>query len=78
MTRMGYTHVSTPDQDLDIQNERLKAVGREIILSETEPEASRKGRSELQTIMQFLHASHELVVLGLGRFGRSTCAQRCD
>jgi DNA invertase Pin-like site-specific DNA recombinase len=72
MARIGYARVSTTDQDLDIQNERLKAAGCEIIRSETGSGASRKGRSELETIMQFLHAGDELVVLWLDRLGRST------
>lgn len=67
-----YARVSTTDQDLDIQNERLKAAGCEIIRSETGSGASRKGRSELETIKQFLHAGDELVVLRLDRLGRST------
>ncbi len=72
MARIGYARVSTTDQDLDIQNECLKAAGCEIIRSETGSGASRKGRSELETIMQFLHAGDELVVLRLDRLGRST------
>ncbi|MCO6179815.1 recombinase family protein [Ciceribacter sp. RN22] len=72
MARIGYARVSTTDQDLDIQTERLKAAGCEIIRSETGSGASRRGRSELETIMQFLHAGDELVVLRLGRLGRST------
>lgn len=72
MARIGYARVSTTDQDLDIQNERLKAAGCEIIRAETGSGASRKGRSELETIMQFLHAGDELVVLRLDRLGRST------
>ena len=72
MARIGYARVSTTDQDLDIQNERLKAAGCEIIRAETGSGASRKGRSELETIMQFLHARDELVVLRLDRLGRST------
>ncbi|WP_341520023.1 recombinase family protein [Pseudomonas sp. G.S.17] len=72
MARIGYVRVSTTDQDLDIQNERLKATGCEIIRSETGSGAFRKGRSELETIMPFLHAGDELVLLRLDRFGRST------
>lgn len=72
MARIGYARVSTTDQDLNIQNERLKAAGCEIIRAETGSGASRKGRSELETIMQFLHAGDELVVLRLDRLGRST------
>ena len=72
MARIGYARVSTTDQDLNIQNDRLKAAGCEIIRPETGSGASRKGRSELETIMQFLHAGDELVVLRLDRLGRST------
>lgn len=72
MARIGYARVSTTDQDLDIQNKRLKAAGCEIIRSETGSGASREGRSELEIIMQFLHVGDELVVLRLDRLGRST------
>ncbi|MBY5551121.1 recombinase family protein [Rhizobium leguminosarum] len=72
MTRIGYARVSSTDQDLAIQNERLKAAGCEIIRSETGSGASRKGRSELETIMEFLRSGDELVVLRLDRLGRST------
>jgi DNA invertase Pin-like site-specific DNA recombinase len=72
MTRVGYARVSTTDQDLDIQVARLKAAGCEIVRSETGSGASRTGRSELETIMQFLRAGDELVVLRLDRLGRST------
>jgi len=53
MARIGYARLSTTDQDFDIQNERLKTAGSEFIRSETGSGASRKGRSELETIMQF-------------------------
>jgi DNA invertase Pin-like site-specific DNA recombinase len=72
LARIGYARVSTTDQDLDIQIARLKAAGCEIIRSETGSGSSRVGRTELDTIMQFLHAGDELVVLRLDRLGRST------
>jgi DNA invertase Pin-like site-specific DNA recombinase len=72
MPRVGYARVSTTDQDLHIQVARLKAAGCEIIRSETGSGASRTGRTELETIMQFLRAGDELVVLRLDRLGRST------
>ena len=72
MARIGYARVSTTDQDLDIQTSRLKAAGCEIIRSETGSGASRAGRTELDTIMQFLHCGDELIVLRLDRLGRST------
>jgi DNA invertase Pin-like site-specific DNA recombinase len=72
MTRVGYACVSATDQDLDIQVARLKEAGCEIVRSETGSGASRTGRTELETIMQFLRAGDELVVLRLDRLGRST------
>jgi len=72
MTRVGYARVSTTDQDLDIQITRLKAAGCDIIRSETGSGASRSGRTELETVMEFLRAGDELVVLRLDRLGRST------
>lgn len=72
MARIGYARVSTTDQDPEIQIERLKAAGCDIIRAETGSGASRQGRSELETIMQFLRAGDELVVLRLDRLGRST------
>lgn len=72
MSRVGYARVSTTDQDLDIQIARMKAAGCEIVRSETGSGASRTGRTELETIMQFLRAGDELVVLRLDRLGRST------
>src|SRR3546814_10607390 len=59
-------------QDLDIQIGRLKNAGCEIIRSETGSGASRSGRTEPETIMQFMHTGDELVVLRLDRLGRHT------
>lgn len=72
MSRVGYARVSTTDQDLDIQVARLKAAGCGIVRSETGSGASLTGRTELETVMQFLRAGDELVVLRLDRLGRST------
>lgn len=72
MARIGYARVSTHDQDLAVQNERLKQASCEIIRSETGSGSTRKGRSELETIMDFLKAGDELVVVRLDRLGRST------
>ena len=72
MTRIGYARVSTTDQNLDIQVTQLKAVGCEVVRSETGSGGSRQGRSELATIMDFLSEGDELVVLRLDRLGRST------
>lgn len=72
MARVGYARVSTTDQDLDIQVARLRAAGCDVVRSETVSGASRQGRGELETVMQFLRTGDELVVLRLDRLGRST------
>ncbi len=72
MARIGYARVSTTDQDLDIQIAKLKAAGCEIVRSETGSGASRIGRAELDTVLQFVRAGDELVVHRLDRLGRST------
>ncbi len=72
MARIGYARVSTTDQDLDIQYARLKAEGCEIVRSEKISGASREGRGELATVIEFLRPGDELVVSRLDRLGRDT------
>src|SRR3954468_16452047 len=71
-SRIGYARVSTTDQDLELQTERLQSEGCGVIRSEKVSGASREGRSELATILQFLRPGDELVVVRLDRLGRST------
>ncbi|UVK38746.1 recombinase family protein [Mesorhizobium sp. AR10] len=72
MSRIGYARVSTVDQDLDMQIAKLKAEGCAIIRSEKVSGASRDGRAELATIIDFLRPGDELVVTRLDRLGRDT------
>ena len=72
MPRIGYARVSTTSQDLEIQQAKLKAAGCEIIRVETSSGASRDGRTELATVLEFLREGDELVVHRLDRLGRST------
>lgn len=72
MARIGYARVSTIDQDLDIQLQRLMAEGCQIIRSEKVSGASRDGRTELATVIEFLRPGDELVVTRLDRLGRDT------
>ena len=72
MARIGYARVSTTDQDLDTQLDRLKAEGCEVIRAEKVSGASRAGRTELQTILDFLRPGDELVVTRVDRLGRDT------
>jgi len=71
-TDIGYARVSSTSQDLEIQKAKLKAAGCEIVRAETGSGASRDGRTELATVLEFLRAGDELVVHRLDRLGRST------
>lgn len=72
MTKIGYARVSTLDQDYDGQVERLKAEGCTVIRKEKISGASRDGRDELASILDFLRPDDELIVTRLDRLGRST------
>ncbi|WP_080833353.1 recombinase family protein [Agrobacterium genomosp. 13] len=69
---MRYARVSTLDQDLEIQQQRLVAEGCQIVRCEKVSGASRQGRAELATIIQFLREGDELIVTRLDRLGRDT------
>jgi len=67
----GYARVSTTDQDLAIQEAALKAAGCTAIRAEKVAGTSRKGRSELETLMDFLRPGDTLVVTRIDRLARS-------
>lgn len=72
MARIGYARVSTTDQDLHIQTERLNAEWCSIIRSEKVSGKSRDDRDELAIILSFLRPDDELIVTRLDRLGRDT------
>lgn len=72
MTKLGYARVSTTDQNTAIQIERLKAAGCEVIRQEKVSGRSRAGRSELETLIDFIRPSDVLCVLKIDRLDRST------
>jgi len=67
----GYARVSSIDQDLSIQKAALKAAGCTVIRAEKASGTSRKGRSELETLMDFLRPGDTLVVTRIDRLARS-------
>jgi DNA invertase Pin-like site-specific DNA recombinase len=71
MERYGYARVSSSDQDLSIQEGALKAAGCNIIRAEKASGTSRNGRSELQTLMEFLRPGDTLIVTRIDRLARS-------
>lgn len=71
MARYGYARVSTTDQDLTIQRERLVAAGCDVIREEKASGATRQGRTELETLLAFLREGDALVVTRIDRLARS-------
>jgi DNA invertase Pin-like site-specific DNA recombinase len=67
----GYARVSTIDQDLAVQEAALKAAGCQIIRSEKKSGTQREGRSELATLLEFLHVGDTLMVTRIDRLARS-------
>ena len=67
----GYARVSATDQNLDVQVEKLKAAGAEVIRSEKVSGTSRDGRDELATMMEFLRKGDTLLVTRIDRLARS-------
>jgi DNA invertase Pin-like site-specific DNA recombinase len=71
MATLGYARVSTPDQSTDIQVQQLKAAGCEIVRTEKKSGTSCDGRTELQTLLDFLRAGDTLMVTCIDRLARS-------
>jgi DNA invertase Pin-like site-specific DNA recombinase len=67
----GYARVSTPDQDLAIQEAALRAAGCTIIRAEKVSGTSLAGRTELETLLAFMRPGDALVVTRVDRLARS-------
>ena len=71
MALYGYARVSSLDQDLAIQEEKLRAAGCRVIRAEKRSGTGRAGRTELQLLLDFLHKGDTLVVTRIDRLARS-------
>ena len=71
MAIYGYARVSTEDQDLTIQEDKLKAAGCDLIRSEKATGTTTEGRTELQTLLDFLRPGDTLVITRIDRLARS-------
>lgn len=71
MSVYGYARVSTLEQDLGIQEAALRSAGCDIIRAEKKSGTNRAGRTELQTVLDFLRAGDTLVVTRIDRLARS-------
>ena len=72
MPMYGYARVSTLSQSNDLQVARLRDAGCDVVRQEAVSGRSRVGRSELETILEFVRPGDTLVVVKLDRLGRST------
>jgi len=71
MSLVGYARVSTIDQDLSIQLDILKSAGCKKIFSEKKSGTQTKGRSKLETCLDYLREGDTLVVTRIDRLSRS-------
>lgn len=71
MAILGYARVSSSDQDLTIQQDSLHAAGATIIRSEKKSGTSTKGRTELETLIEFAREGDTLLVTRIDRLARS-------
>jgi DNA invertase Pin-like site-specific DNA recombinase len=71
MTVIGYARVSTIDQDLSIQETALRAAGCELIRAEKRSGTTTAGRTELQTVLDFIRNDDVLMVTRIDRLARS-------
>src|SRR3954451_13973487 len=62
MTVIGYARVSTTDQNLEVQENALRAAGCEVIRSEKRSGTTTAGREELRTVLDFLRKGDVLMV----------------
>jgi DNA invertase Pin-like site-specific DNA recombinase len=71
VTKIGYARVSSTDQNLDIQEAALRAAGCDVIRAEKLSGTTTKGRTELQTVLEFLRPGDILLVTRIDRLARS-------
>jgi DNA invertase Pin-like site-specific DNA recombinase len=71
MPIIGYGRVSTTDQNLELQENALRAAGCEIIRSEKRSGTTTAGRDELRTVLEFLRKGDVLMVTRIDRLARS-------
>ncbi|CAM5775097.1 integrase-like protein y4lS [Labrys miyagiensis] len=71
MPTYGYARVSSVDQDLAIQEAALRMAGCHVIRSEKKSGTRRDGRTELATLLDFLHEGDTLMVTRVDRLARS-------
>lgn len=69
--KYGYARVSTDEQDLAVQLEALEAAGCDQIRSEKRSATTLTGRTELQTLLDFIREGDVLMCTKIDRIARS-------
>ncbi len=70
-TPHGHARTSSLDQDLTLQEGRLRAAGCQVVRAEKRSGTGREGRAELRLLLDFLRAGDTLVVTRVDRLARS-------
>ncbi len=71
MALYGYARASTHDQDVTIQVETLTRAGCAVVRAEKASGSTRRGRSELALLLEFLRPGDTLLVTRIDRLARS-------
>lgn len=71
MALLGYARVSSDDQNLDVQIEKLRAAGAERIFAEKRTGTTLQGRSEFEAMMGFARDGDEIITTRIDRCARS-------
>jgi DNA invertase Pin-like site-specific DNA recombinase len=69
--KIGYARVSSADQDLTLQRDKLSAAGCDPIRQEKVSGTSMNGRTELEAILAFIRPGDALVVTRIDRLARN-------
>lgn len=67
----GYARVSSTDQDLSVQLTALRAAGCTVVRAEKASGTSRDGRTELNTLLDFVRPGDTICVTRIDRLARS-------
>jgi len=67
----GYARVSTTDQSTEVQEAALTAAGAVRVYSEQMTGTTRRGRSQLETLIDFMREGDVLLVTRVDRLARS-------
>ncbi|ALR22760.1 recombinase family protein [Sphingobium baderi] len=69
---IGYARVSTKEQDIDLQTERLTEAGAEKIFQDKLSGTQASNRAQLQLCLDFVREGDTLIVTRLDRIARSS------